>query len=103
MERVLRLHCKPQEPRLRLGVRQPPGAFVTDAGGPGAKLRLSLIALLGKSGRGLPHSTTLRDHARARTALASWSAPAPWRFRDGRRRTRGETSAQPHRALGEKR
>src|SRR5258708_7625666 len=33
-----------------------------------------------KSGRGLAHSMTLRDHGRVRTALASWSAPALWRF-----------------------
>jgi hypothetical protein len=39
------------------------------------------IRLRTKSGRGLPHSKTLREPpARVGNSARSWSAPVPWRF-----------------------
>src|ERR1041385_6711261 len=35
---------------------------------------------VGKSGRGLPQSKTLRDQRGASKSARSWSAPALWRF-----------------------
>jgi hypothetical protein len=60
------------------GVRQSPGALGGKrkrwwVGGSGAQVGR-------ESGRGLPHSKTLRDGPGVGMSARSWSAPVPWRF-----------------------
>src|ERR1041385_6501229 len=67
-----------QQSPTGLGLRQSSGALATAQGG--LRETLTHLSRQEKSGRGLPHSKTLRVYPGRSESARSWTAPVLWRF-----------------------